>query len=512
MDEEQALASPLAGNLRGIRRSVSSSIFAGRPVAPAPKPDPETTSLLSQNSLALSNVSEQLNTINRSISVLSNSLATIQQNLALSDQLERQREAAKQKREAILAEQGLREGKESELEKKVQNALFFPVRRIAQKTQSIFSRLTSFLLILVSGWLTQQTFDFLKLKSEGNVEGLSRFKRKFLKDLLFLGATFTIFFIAIKKILASIGIIGSLALKFVVGNILFAPFKAVGNFIKAAISKFSKQLVITFKNLVKNAPELLKNIKSGAPEAVKNSDNVIRRAIFNSIERIKSVFKGGAKEGVEQGAKKGFLKNIGGSLLGIDIAFDSLFSFLDFKKDVKNLEEKGLDTGENITKTAVGEGGGFLANLVVLSAGLVAFPEVKSSLIGGIILSILASQSGESFESLLKKGLGVDSESINEKSQEMKENNEIKFEKKENNDDESLSFLKGMKKDMSADKIASLMDAAPQIINMDSGGGGEADNGVAKSSEKPSVTLPFILSSDTTNTSLILSESLYNVA
>ena len=102
MDEEQALASPLAGNLRGIRRSVSSSIFAGRPVAPAPKPDPETTSLLSQNSLALSNVSEQLNTINRSISVLTNSLATIQQNLALSDQLERQREAAKQKKHAML--------------------------------------------------------------------------------------------------------------------------------------------------------------------------------------------------------------------------------------------------------------------------------------------------------------------------------------------------------------------------------------------------------------------------
>ena len=505
MDEEQALASPLAGNLRGIRRSVSSSIFAGRPVAPAPKPDPETTSLLSQNSLALSNVSEQLNTINRSITVLSNSLATIQQNLALSDQLERQREAAKQKREAILAEQGLREGKESELEKKVQNALFFPVRRIAQKTQSIFSRLTSFLLILVSGWLTQQTFDFLKLKSEGNVEGLSRFKRKFLKDLLFLGATFTIFFIAIKKILASVGIIGSLALKFVVGNILFAPFRAVGNFLKAAISKFSKQLVITFKNLVKNAPELLKNIKAGAPETVKNSDNFLRRIFTNLFGRRV------AKEGVEKGAKEG-AKNLGFSFLGIDALIDTGFSALDIRNDFKNLEEKGLDTSENKTKTVVGEGGGLIANLTVLGAGLVAFPEVKTSLIGGIILSILASQTGESVESLLKKGLGVDRESINEKSQEIKENNQIEFEKKDNNDDESLSFLKGMKKDMSADKIASLMDAAPQIINMDSGGGGGADNGVATSSEKPSVTLPFILSSDTTNTSLILSESLYNVA
>ena len=30
MDEEQGLASPLAGGIRGIRRTVSSSIFAGR--------------------------------------------------------------------------------------------------------------------------------------------------------------------------------------------------------------------------------------------------------------------------------------------------------------------------------------------------------------------------------------------------------------------------------------------------------------------------------------------------
>ena len=34
MDEEQGLASPIAGSLRGIRRSVSSSVFTGRAVPP----------------------------------------------------------------------------------------------------------------------------------------------------------------------------------------------------------------------------------------------------------------------------------------------------------------------------------------------------------------------------------------------------------------------------------------------------------------------------------------------
>ena len=63
MDEEQNLSSPIAGGIRGIRRSLSSSIFTGRPVAPQinpsvftgrpvppPQPDPQTTSLLNKNS------------------------------------------------------------------------------------------------------------------------------------------------------------------------------------------------------------------------------------------------------------------------------------------------------------------------------------------------------------------------------------------------------------------------------------------------------------------------------
>ena len=169
MDEEQGLVSPIAGGIRGIRRSVSSSIFTGRAVPPPVQPDPQTTSLLSQNSLSLSSISGQLATISGQVGSLNNSLALVQQNLALSDQLDRQREAAKQRREAILAEQGLREGKESDLERKVQFALLTPVRRVANFAGGILSRLTNFLLILAGGWLVEQTLQFIRLKSEGNV-------------------------------------------------------------------------------------------------------------------------------------------------------------------------------------------------------------------------------------------------------------------------------------------------------------------------------------------------------
>ena len=118
MDEEQGLVSPIAGGIRGIRRSVSSSIFTGRAVPP-PAPDPQVTSLLNQNSLTLSTVSGQLTNISAQVSGLNSSLLSIRENLAVSDQLERQREQEKAKRDAILAEQALREGKESDLEKKI---------------------------------------------------------------------------------------------------------------------------------------------------------------------------------------------------------------------------------------------------------------------------------------------------------------------------------------------------------------------------------------------------------
>ena len=67
MDEEQGLGSPISGSLRGIRRSVSSGIFTGRALPQFTQPDPQTTSLISQNSLTLTTVSNQLSNISAQI-------------------------------------------------------------------------------------------------------------------------------------------------------------------------------------------------------------------------------------------------------------------------------------------------------------------------------------------------------------------------------------------------------------------------------------------------------------
>ena len=190
MDE---FGSPIAGGIRAVRRSVSSSVFrpVQRPEPVQAQPDSITTNLLSQNSLTLTSISSQLRNVSAQVVSLNTSLSGIKENLALNDSLERQREAAKQNRERILAEQGLREGKESALEGKIQNALTYPLRRLGVKTKGILARLVDFFFILAGGWLTSTGIDLLKALSDGNTDKIRELQSRFTKGLLVIGGIFT---------------------------------------------------------------------------------------------------------------------------------------------------------------------------------------------------------------------------------------------------------------------------------------------------------------------------------
>ena len=236
MDEEQGLASPLAGSIRGIRRSVSSSVFTGRSVLPQ-QPDPQTTSLLTQNSLTLTTVSQQLENISLNLSTLNFSLSTVKDNLAVSDTLERQRETAKRNRERILAEQGLREGKESDIEKKIQFALQTPVRRIAATTQGVLQRLVDFFLILAGGWLTNTLINMINANADGNVDLLKTLQRKLATGLLVIGGTLTAITFGLSKILQLTALLASRAIRFGFNNILRRPFATVINLLRTRLGR-----------------------------------------------------------------------------------------------------------------------------------------------------------------------------------------------------------------------------------------------------------------------------------
>ena len=227
MDEEQGLASPLAGGLRGIRRTVSSSVFGGSRAPVQAQPDPQTTNLLQQNSLALNNVSAQLTNINAQVAGLSGSLASIKENLTVSDTLARQREAAKQNRERILAEQGLREGKESQIESRIQQALTMPVRRVAQKVQGGLANLGSFFTFLTLGWLTNSLINVINAGADKNTDLFTQLKSTFQRQLIIAGATIAALTVGFKGILTGLGFLSTSALRIARGGLLRTPFAKI---------------------------------------------------------------------------------------------------------------------------------------------------------------------------------------------------------------------------------------------------------------------------------------------
>ena len=243
MDEEQGLASPIAGGLRGIRRSVSSSVFTGRSAAPQNEGDSISTNLISQNSLTLNSVSLQLSGIKEQVRSVNSSLESIKNNLELSESLEKKKQAEKERREALLAEQGLREGAEGSLEKKIQFALLTPVRRVANFTKGILSRITDSLLFLAGGWLVDQTLTFFRLTSEENVEGLKKFKEQLVGNLLIIGGLVLATTVGLGKVLGLTKILGATFLRAGVFGILTRPFQALFTFIARNVLKFKNLLL-----------------------------------------------------------------------------------------------------------------------------------------------------------------------------------------------------------------------------------------------------------------------------
>ena len=332
MDEEQGLSSPIGRGIRGIRRSISSSIFGGRQ-SPQMQGDSISSNLIQKNSLALSNVSSQLGGISEQVKLINSSLTTIKDNLSLSDDIQRRKELAARKREAQLAEEGLREGKESELEKKIQFALLTPVRRVANVARGILGRLGEALLYLAGGWLTSQALSFLQLNSEGNIKALKKFKDRFIKDLLVIGGIFLATTVGFGKIFALVKGLGFLLTRVTFGGFIFKAFGGLGQFILNNVSRFINFIrrvgvgglgrgfklrnLLPFGFLFENRiARSIKNFFSGA------GDDLMRMPFFkNMMDRFG---KTGMGKGLDKFSKAGgFNKMLGNSFMALFVALET---------------------------------------------------------------------------------------------------------------------------------------------------------------------------------------------
>jgi len=523
MDE---FGSPIAGGIRAVRNTVSSSVFTGRAVPPPVQPDPITTNLISQNSLSLTRVSSQLETISGQVAGLNGSLASIKENLALSDQLERQREIAKQNRERILAEQGLREGKESQVESRVQQALTLPVRRVAQKVQFGLGRLTTFFLYLTGGWLANSFINVLNANADGNIEALNKFKGILQRQLLIAGGTILALTLGFKGILTGLGFLGTTALRIARGGLLRQPFVAIANALKLGLlggglyvgaKNFSTgnrtadtvigaaggvggALAINsvFEFISKKFGGLSKAIISNAPGGSRISEALIDARKIVRLENIKAIR---AAKGAVTAGGGGFLKKLLAPLRGKLGFFGTIFI------DVLLFGEK-LD---NAIAGAAGFVAGAKAGTAIgaaiggLFGGIGAVP---GSIIGGIIGGFLGPGVFKGLYTSIKKMFGFDvgggggedvgdlelgdteyvtggsisipggeSQTMSSLSAIGKKNAEV-IETQNKNLAESITPVNKKSLEKVDEKIASLDEGAPTIVNIPIAGmGGQSGQG-----------------------------------
>jgi len=535
MDEEQGIASPIAGGLRGIRRSVSSNVF--RPnMMQSPKPDPETTSLLQENSLSLQRVSTQLEAINGQVSTLGNSLNAVKENLALSDTLERQREREKQRREAILAEQGLREGKEGQIESKIQKALLSPVRVIAQKTQGILARLGRFLLILAGGWLTDKVLRFFTLQTQGNAEAMRKFKIDFLSNLLFFGGTLLLFKTGLGKILLGIKNIGAIVLKIGISGLLTVGFRSAIAFVRNTIAKFRAFVLGGGKIITKAAKQTSKLAQGLRGIAFSKFIPGIGEFITKSVPNF---FKKGAQlpgAGLFQKSSN-FVRKIP----FINTIVNTLFlgaDFIDRRNKGQTIAQAGLGAGAELggfvlSGAAIG-GGAKLGAIIGFSIG-----GPVGAAVGGVLGGILGVVGGvigtftlpKFFGNIMDKITGADkvdpSKTKKENTEETGEKKkgffsflgfgkkEEKVVNKEDNfvaasTDDILGKVTPNKKDERADAISNL-DNNPEISTISMNAFNNARQEIATSSKSKTKSSLNISAEDNSNPYVAIAEAEFNM-
>ena len=512
MDE---FGSPIAGGLRGIRRSVSSGVFTGRAVPP-PQPDRQTTNLLSQNSLALGSITRQVNSVTAQVGALSKALEGVQQSLALNDRLERQREAARQRREAQLAEQGLREGKESAIEQKIQSALLKPVQAIATRAQGILGRVGKFLFAIAAGWLTDKMLKFFSLKSEGNAAELKKFKTRFLSDLLLATGIITLFTGGIGKLVVAAKGLGLAFTALTFGAFLRLPFLILFNWIGQSLIKFrqliSGALNITDVDEERERSPLTKNLEAAAEGGF--VANIASPFILKRLEKsniAQNVFE---KFPRFAAGTKSTLKFLGsGPFSGFLQSLFAISDFVDRKKQGETTKQALLGAGTraatfgSIALAGSMFGGPFGAGAAILASLFI--PDQVTALVD---------QFTGAKESRRKK-----------LEEDKKKKNELEIKKKEEETKKNFKsvdisstgstttpisdLITPVNKNVNVAQNVSNLDDSPQFVNfpISSVSKGSEGSEVAGSSSKPSQKLRDLAVRNSENMSIFTSGALYNM-
>jgi hypothetical protein len=171
-----------------------------------------TASLGSINALQ-----NQINILRVSVNNLGSTLGQIGLLVNVDSQLEIQKDNQEIENERRLSQRSIREGKESELEQKIQNALVTPVREVSARVQGTLGSLMGFFGTLFVGWLTNQGIESLRASFNDNKRKLTDIKNSVISNLLVVGGIFSAFKFGIGNVFSTIS-----RLSLTVGNFLLA--------------------------------------------------------------------------------------------------------------------------------------------------------------------------------------------------------------------------------------------------------------------------------------------------
>jgi hypothetical protein len=159
----------------------------------------------------------QINILRISVNELGSTLSQIGFLMNVDSQLEIQKDNQEIENERRLSQRSIREGKESELEKKIQDALVAPVREVSARVEGTLGSLMGIFGTLFAGWLSDQGIEALRASFNDNKRKLTDIKNSVISNLLTVGGIFTAFKFGIGNVFSTIS-----RLSLTVGNFILA--------------------------------------------------------------------------------------------------------------------------------------------------------------------------------------------------------------------------------------------------------------------------------------------------
>ena len=185
---------------------------------------------LQQNQSSLVEVQGGISGIRQDINQLNTGLISIATLLQQDATNEERILRSQQESERRLAEEQVRIGKESDIERKIQAAIVAPVAELAPKVQNLFGNVLQSLGYLFGGWLTNQVIEYIKAEGEGNNERLVEIKNNIIKNLAIAGGALLAVKFGISVLSRSLfGI--TVAVAKLLGKTVAAPFNIIKNIV-----------------------------------------------------------------------------------------------------------------------------------------------------------------------------------------------------------------------------------------------------------------------------------------